>query len=80
MREAAAAVGIAVSTGHIWSKAHGQAKKNNAVQDNGFARLIRRSDVTSAIELEVSGVVIKVPREFDADLLAQLIAVVRRSA
>lgn len=80
VRQAATAVGIAVSTGHIWSKAHGQNKEKDAVSGNGFARLIRQGDVSSAIELEVGRVVIRVPREFDAESLLQLIAVVRRSA
>jgi hypothetical protein len=74
------AVGIAVSTGHAWSKGHREGKGNAVAKGNGFARLIRQSDVSSGIELEVSGVVIRVPREFDADSLTRLIAVVRRSA
>ena len=80
VREAATAVGVAVSTGHVWSKACGQNRRKDAVEGKGFARLIRQGDVSSAIELEVSGMVIRVPREFDADSLAQLITVVRRSA
>ena len=80
MRQAATAVGIAVSTGHAWSKAHRGGKDEDASRGNGFARLIRQSDVSSSFELVVSGVVIKVPREFDADSLTRLIGVVRRSA
>lgn len=80
VRQAAMAVGIAVSTGHAWSKVHRQGKEKDAGQGKRFARLVRQSDIRSTIELEVSGVVIRVPGEFDADALARLIGVVRRSA
>ena len=80
VRQAATAVGISVSTGHIWSKGDRQGKEKAPVQGNGFVRLIRQSEVGATVELELSGVVIRVPPEFDADSLARLIGVVRRSA
>lgn len=75
-------MGVAESTGYAWARAHGEDVQNGTAAESktSFARLIRQSDVQTFIELEVSGVVIRVPREFDADSLTQLIEVIRRSA
>ena len=83
VRQASATVGVAASTGYAWASAQRQksgkwkpAAKGNA----GFARLVRQSEVRTLLELEVAGVVIRVPSAFNADALVELIHAVRRSA
>ena|SRR4028118_656654 len=78
--QAAKAVGIAKSTGYAWSRLARDTKPTaNATATPRFARLIRTKDVHShpVIELQVAGVVVKVPSDFDTDSLARLVAVLR---
>ena len=80
---AAKAVGIAKSTGYAWSRLPRDTKlAAGATATPQFARLMRTKDVHPhpVIELEVAGVVVKVPLDFDADALARLVAVLRGQA
>lgn len=81
--QAAKEVGIAKSTGYAWSRLPRDTKSAaSATATTRFARLMRTKDVQphAVIELEVAGVVVKVPPHFDADALARLVAVLRGQA
>lgn len=76
-------VGVATSTGYAWARAQRAKPVVESLASKsgvGFARLVRQSEVRALIELEVAGVMIRVPAAFDADSLARLINVIRRSA
>ena len=81
--QAAKEVGIAKSTGYAWSRLPRDIKlAASATATPRFARLMRTKDVHPhpVIELEVAGVVVKVPLDFDADALARLVAALRGQA
>lgn len=75
--KAAAAVGISTSTGFVWSQPLRRAAVKGPQKAMRFARLVPQATVEKQIQLEVSGVTIKVDSTFDEQTLARLIRVVR---
>lgn len=72
-REAALRVGVAPSTGYSWRLG----MRGKALKKPQFARLYAQSQAPSRIELEVSGVVIRIEGGFDQEVLGKLLTVVR---
>ena len=68
--------GVASSTAYKWARAGQQAGASSS-RPPQFARLVPQSQVAPRIEIEVSGVTIRVAADIDSKALARLIAIVK---
>jgi transposase-like protein len=80
VKDAAVEIGVAASTGYMWLR---QAKFTKAITSEPgrirFAQLVPTNTQEDMV-LEVAGVVVKIPSNFDEHTLLRLVGALRRSA
>lgn len=73
---AAAEVGVANSTGYKWARSIAKTVQPTRKSPQ-FARLVPTGQISPRIEIEISGAILRVDADIDAQVLARLVTALR---